>query len=134
MAYVTPSKRARGYEATEWVTPTGVVLSAAGDLDERACQALDRQVRRLLARWPGLLLTLDLNQVGHIDPAALEALVLDIVALRAGEARLAFAVKGGDCHALLTRLGLAVEAAATSQTRWPSDLWASGLLLPGGTA
>ncbi len=128
------ARRARGFELQEWVTPAGVVLAVAGDVDAMACRAIHQHVRRLLARWPGLLLTLDLNQVGRLDVPAMEALVLEIVALRAGEARLAFAVKGGDCHALLGRLGLTAEPAANTQVRWPSDAWGSGLLMPGGTA
>ena len=124
-----PSRK-RSFDMDEWVTPMGVVLAVSGDLDAMACRVVDQHVRRLLARWPGLLLTLELNQVGKVDLNAAEALVLDIVALRAGEARLKFAVKGGDCHTLLTRLGLAVEPGVQSHVRWP---WGAGIL-PGGTA
>ena len=108
----------RGFELNEWVTPQGVVLAVSGDLDARACLRVDQHVRRLLMRWPALLLTLDLSQVGKVELPAAETLILDVVALRAGEARLAFAADGGACQGLLTRLGAAAPIPAVGFSVW----------------
>ncbi|MDB5098785.1 MAG: hypothetical protein JWM80_3206 [Cyanobacteria bacterium RYN_339] len=104
----------RAVTLAEWVTPTGVVLAAGGDLDAMGCRAVEQALRRLLASWPGLFLTLDLEGVKAIDQDAAEALVLGVVALRAGEARLSISAKGGPCRNLIARMG--VDAA--TPVRW----------------
>jgi hypothetical protein len=98
---------------SEWVTSTGMVLAVGGTLDAMGCRVVEQQLRRLIARWPGLFLTLDLDGVKHVEEGAAEELILSVVALRAGEARLAIAARGGPCRTLLARMG--VEAAPT---RW----------------
>ena len=98
---------------SEWVTSTGMVLAVGGTLDAMGCRVVEQQLRRLVARWPGLYLTLDLDGVKSVEAAAVEELILSVVALRAGEARLAIAARGGACRTLLVRMG--VEAAPT---RW----------------
>jgi len=98
---------------TEWVTPTGVVLAVGGTLDAMGCRVVEQHLHRLIERWPGLYLTLDLDAVTGIDADATEDLVLTVVALRAGEARIGIAARGGPCRLLVARMG--VELAST---RW----------------
>jgi anti-anti-sigma regulatory factor len=105
----------RSVTLAEWVTPTGVVLAVGGDLDAMGCRVVEQALRRLLARWPGLYLTLDLDGVKAIDQDAVEALVLTLVALRAGEARLGIEARGGQCRHVIARMG--VEPA--TPVRWP---------------
>lgn len=131
MPITAEKSRARAIEVTEWVTATGVVLGVSGDLDAMACRVVEQQLRRLVARWPGLLLTLDLERVGRVDQAAAEQLLLGVVALRAGEARISCQVGWGGCRDLMAALGIRPDA---SQGRWPGDTWGTGHLLAGVTA
>jgi anti-anti-sigma regulatory factor len=134
MTFIAEYQRGRTLELREWVTPAGVVLGVMGELDATACRAVEQQLKRLITRWPGLLLTVDLDQVTQIENSAAESLVLSVVALRAGEARLGFVATRGACKALLARMGLAVQPAAALLARWPGDGWGTGYLLSGVTA
>jgi anti-anti-sigma regulatory factor len=134
MPFIAEFQRARSLELREWVTPAGVVLGVAGDLDEAACRTIEQQLRRLIARWPGLLLTLDLDQVVKIEDQAAEALMLSVVAMRAGEARLGISAGAGGCKQLLARLGLTPLPPNSALLRWPGDAWGTGYMLSGVTA
>ena len=134
MPFVAAAPHRRAVELAEWVTPSGVELMVAGDLDAMACRAVEQQLRRLVARWPGLLLTLDLDRVGHVDESAAETLVFAVVAMRAGEARLGFAAKGGACRSLLAKMGVAALPPSGTVVRWLGDAWGTGHLLAGVTA
>jgi anti-anti-sigma regulatory factor len=103
----------RAITLSEWVTPTGVVLAVGGDLDAMGCRVVEQHLRRLVARWPGLYLTLELEGITAVDGDAAEALVLAVVAMRAGEARIGIAARGGPCKGVLARMG--VEA---TPVRW----------------
>ena len=132
MPVVAEVLRPRAVELTEWATATEVVLQVGGDLDAMACRAVEQHVRRLLLAWPGLLLGLDFEGVTRVDESAVEGLLLGIVSLRAGEARLRFSGKGGGCARMLARLGLASESALPIVARWSRETsgmsitWMSG--------
>jgi hypothetical protein len=96
----------RAVALAEWVTPTGVVLAASGPMDAMGCRVVEQQLRRMLARWPGIYLTLELDGVTATDEAAAEDLILSVVALRAGEARIGLVARGGACRGLLARMGV----------------------------
>ena len=135
MPFYTDVARPRAIDWSEWVTPGGIVLTVAGDLDAMGCRALEQHLRRLVARWPGLLLTLDLERVTRVDGVAVEGLVLAVVAMRAGEARLPIAARGGPCRAVLQRLGLAADTPPPpGASRWPSMTATDAPLWAGVTA
>lgn len=114
----------RAIRIDEWVTPTGATLGVSGDLDAMACRAFEQRLRRLLARFPGMLLTIDFTNAGRVDEPAVEALLLTIVTLRGGEADLVFAAKGGACRGLLARMGISTES-----RRWTGESWGKGQML-----
>ncbi len=54
--------------------PTSAILEVAGCLTETSCKALLPIIRRAGVLRKGLLVTVDLTNARHIDPAALEFL------------------------------------------------------------
>lgn len=103
-------------QLVDWVMPEALVLSLQGDLDSPACRMVEAHLRRLMAQWQGIALTVDLSGVTGVEPEAFEALCLDLVAHRSYGGALNLACPSDACLPTLKHLALDYVPALTARS------------------
>lgn len=101
------AQRMSRFEIADWVAGDALVVAVNGRLDAPACASLAGRLRELVARGPGVRITLELAGVSELDPDAWEDLVLQIAGVYARRALITFAGAHGATYMVLANLGIA---------------------------